>query len=103
MSDEEKRKQYDNFGETDERPRHQHQSFFDHRNGFPFFFDGGMPFENSWQSEHITMKAFENSIVPGSDEKPYVLLITSTFCFSCKCFYQLVDKYNIIINSCYQK
>ncbi|XP_032228549.1 dnaJ homolog subfamily C member 16 isoform X2 [Nematostella vectensis] len=85
LSDEGKRRDFDNFGhEAPNRQRSQGQPFFDAHSGFSFFFNDN-PFSHSSQSnaDHVTAKAFDTLIIPASYEKPYILEVISNWCMAC--------------------
>ena len=96
LSDEKKRQQFDNYGNTgtNQGGPSRGQPFFDPHGGFSFFFNG-MPYQNA---DHITARAYENSILPSSYDKPFLLEIIADWCFSCECgycFYQQIFSFLI--------
>ena len=83
LSDEEKRRQFDLLGHTGQQGNGR--PIYDPHSGFSFFFNG-MPFQDAWsQPGDINFRAFQSTIIPESYEKPFLLEVTSDWCFACKC------------------
>ncbi|XP_071446764.1 dnaJ homolog subfamily C member 16 isoform X1 [Hetaerina americana] len=94
LSDPERRKQFDNFGVTEDpalqkKPDYSHYRRFDPLDdlfGFP-----GSGFRFHFQDRDITIfhklsittRAYENTIVPKSFKTPYLILFYSDWCFTC--------------------
>ncbi|XP_033107709.1 dnaJ homolog subfamily C member 16-like isoform X2 [Anneissia japonica] len=88
LSDEEKRREYDENGHVDDHQpqRYQQQSF--NFGGFSFRFEnfggrGGGGGSRSDNSQRITYPMFHNTILPESHKKAYMLLVTGQWCFNC--------------------
>ncbi|EHB11991.1 DnaJ-like protein subfamily C member 16 [Heterocephalus glaber] len=93
LSNEEKRSNYDHYGDAGENQRHQQQQreYRFHHFHENFYFDESFfhfPF-NSERRDSIDEKYllhfshYVNEVVPDSFKKPYLIKITSDWCFSC--------------------
>uniref|UniRef100_A0A4W4EJ05 J domain-containing protein n=1 Tax=Electrophorus electricus TaxID=8005 RepID=A0A4W4EJ05_ELEEL len=89
LSNEERRANYDRFGETDENQhrsqaqqgfRHFHESFFFDQTFFHFR-QSTRDFADSKHMLHY--EQYMNEIVPESFRRPYLIKVTSEWCFSC--------------------
>ncbi|KAG9339273.1 hypothetical protein JZ751_023973, partial [Albula glossodonta] len=92
LSNEEKRANYDRYGQTDEnqaygQPQHGYRHF---HNGFYFdqsFFH--FPFNNKGNRDSVDSKymlhynQYVNDVMPDSFRRPYLIKITSDWCLSC--------------------
>ncbi|XP_054769185.2 dnaJ homolog subfamily C member 16-like [Lytechinus pictus] len=88
LSDDEKRREYDQFGSIDPNgsPRRQQDPF-----GDPFFqqhfngFGGGFGFQESRNDDprRVTLSRLQDGILPQSGNKPYLIFVTGSFCFNC--------------------
>ncbi|KAL4623774.1 hypothetical protein GN956_G18348 [Arapaima gigas] len=90
LSNEEKRASYDQYGQTDENQqygqpqqgfRHFHESFFFDESFFHFPFKGSRDFADN--KYLLNYNQYINNVVPDSFRRPYLIKITSDFCFSC--------------------
>ncbi|XP_041954952.1 dnaJ homolog subfamily C member 16 isoform X2 [Alosa sapidissima] len=90
LSSEEKRSNYDRFGQTDDTQpfgHHGHHPFHDHFYfdetffHFPFNAKDGRDFADSKYMLHFNQ--YINDIAPDSFKRPYLIKITSDWCFSC--------------------
>ncbi|KAG5282603.1 hypothetical protein AALO_G00057820 [Alosa alosa] len=90
LSSEEKRSNYDRFGQTDDTQpfgHHGHHPFHDHFYfdetffHFPFNAKDGRDFADSKYMLHFNQ--YINDITPDSFKRPYLIKITSDWCFSC--------------------
>ncbi|XP_039611716.1 dnaJ homolog subfamily C member 16 [Polypterus senegalus] len=91
LSSEEKRANYDKYGDTDDTQaygqqrqpfRHYHDSFYFDESFFHFPFNkGNRDFADNKYMLHYSQ--YINDIVPDSFKKPYLIKITSDWCFSC--------------------
>ncbi|XP_062397149.1 dnaJ homolog subfamily C member 16 isoform X1 [Sardina pilchardus] len=90
LSSEEKRSNYDRYGQTDDTQpfgHHGHHPFHDHFYfdetffHFPFNAKDGRDFADSKYMLHFNQ--YINDIVPDSFKRPYLIKITSDWCFSC--------------------
>ncbi|XP_071502822.1 dnaJ homolog subfamily C member 16-like [Diadema antillarum] len=91
LSDEGKKREYDQFGYVDPHENRQNQDPFG-GHGHPFqHFDFGshgsfnFKFQGSRSSDgrRVTLHRYQNGILPQSHEKPFLLLVTGNFCFQC--------------------
>ncbi|CAB4065009.1 DNAJC16 [Lepeophtheirus salmonis] len=101
LSDPDRRRQYDNYGVTEDTPnfrkKHDYSTYerFEPFDAFNYFFDGrafrfgfggGGSNEGSHQSFHkvsITSKAYYSTVLPASNKQPYLILFYSDWCFTC--------------------
>jgi len=112
LSDPERRRQYDNYGVTEDKPNfkknprddvyssygrfeHPFDSFHDFFGGggggggsFRFKFNGGGgsdggPGRTIFHKQTITSKAYYKTILPNSSKQPYLILFYSDWCFTC--------------------
>lgn len=92
LSNEEKRANYDRYGETagnqgyaqQQRPQfqHFHDSFYFDESFFNYQFNkGSKDFADTKYMLHFSQ--YMNDIVPDSFKRPYLIKITSDWCFSC--------------------
>jgi len=98
LNDPERRRNYDNYGITEDTPnfrqRHDYSQY--NRFGDPFehlqdifggkfrgFGGGGGAKDNLFHRQSITYKAYSNTLMPNSYKQPYLLLFYSDWCFSC--------------------
>lgn len=92
LSNEEKRANFDRYGDAGESQgysQHQHRQFHHFHEGFYFdesFFH--FPFnserrDTSDEKYLLHFSHYVNEIVPDSFKKPYLIKITSDWCFSC--------------------
>ncbi|XP_043917705.1 dnaJ homolog subfamily C member 16 [Protopterus annectens] len=92
LSNEEKRMNFDRYGETEEGPGYSQQQQYQHFNRFHHsFFDesffqysfssGGRDISDEKYLLHFTN--YVNEVVPDSFRKPYLIKVTSDWCFSC--------------------
>ncbi|XP_030625341.1 dnaJ homolog subfamily C member 16 [Chanos chanos] len=92
LSNEEKRANYDRYGQAeDSQPhghshhgfRHFHDNFYFEESFFHFPFNnkGGRDFADSKYNLHFNQ--YVNDVVPDSFKRPYLVKITSDWCFSC--------------------
>uniref|UniRef100_A0A673GFZ5 DnaJ homolog subfamily C member 16 n=1 Tax=Sinocyclocheilus rhinocerous TaxID=307959 RepID=A0A673GFZ5_9TELE len=92
LTNEEKKASYDRYGQTDNAhpygrghhgSRHFHDNFYFDESFFHFPFNnkGGRDFANSKYMLHF--KQYVNEVVPDSFKRPYLIKITSDWCFSC--------------------
>ncbi|RXM33334.1 DnaJ-like subfamily C member 16 [Acipenser ruthenus] len=91
LSNEEKRANYDRYGETAgnqgyaqqrQQFQHFHDSFYFDESFFPYQFNkGSRDFADTKYMLHFSQ--YMNDIVPDSFKKPYLIKITSDWCFSC--------------------
>uniref|UniRef100_A0A8C2DUH4 DnaJ homolog subfamily C member 16 n=1 Tax=Cyprinus carpio TaxID=7962 RepID=A0A8C2DUH4_CYPCA len=89
LTNEEKKASYDRYGQTDNthpygRGHHgfRHNFYFDETFfHFPFNNKGGRDFANSKYTLHFSQ--YVNEVVPDSFKRPYLIKITSDWCFSC--------------------
>lgn len=89
LSNEEKRANYDRYGQTDDTQPYGH-GHYGHRPDH-FYFDetffnfpfnkGGRDFADSKYALHFNQ--YVNDVVPNSFKRPYLIKITSDWCFSC--------------------
>uniref|UniRef100_A0A8C5A7C1 DnaJ (Hsp40) homolog, subfamily C, member 16 n=1 Tax=Gadus morhua TaxID=8049 RepID=A0A8C5A7C1_GADMO len=87
LSSEEKRSTYDRYGQTDDtqpygqyRHRHSHFDFDEAFFNFPFN-KNSRDFADGKYALHFDQ--YVNNVVPGSFKRPYLVKITSDWCFSC--------------------
>ncbi|KAG7271023.1 hypothetical protein CRUP_015231 [Coryphaenoides rupestris] len=86
LSSEEKRSTYDRYGQTDDTQpygqyRQRHGNFdFDEAFNFPFS-KNSRDFADGKYALHFDQ--YVNEVVPGSFRRPYLIKITSDWCFSC--------------------
>ena len=107
LNDPDRRRQYDNYGTTEDSPnfrknprddvypsygRFEHpfdsfHEFFGGGSGFKFRFNGGGsdggPGRTVFHKQTVTSKAYYNTILPNSSRQPYLLLFYSDWCFTC--------------------
>lgn len=91
LTNEEKRASYDRYGQTDNTHpygrhhgfRHFHDNFYFDESFFHFPFNnkGGRDFADSKYTLHFNQ--YINEVVPDSFKRPYLIKITSDWCFSC--------------------
>ncbi|KAM9752312.1 dnaJ homolog subfamily C member 16-like [Menidia menidia] len=90
LSSEEKRSNYDRFGQTDDtqpygssRYGHRHDSFYFDESffNFPFNTKNHREFTDSKYTLHFNQ--YVSDVVPDSYRRPYLIKITSDWCFSC--------------------
>ncbi|XP_035594860.1 dnaJ homolog subfamily C member 16-like [Oncorhynchus keta] len=90
LSNEEKRTNYDRYGQTDDTQPYGH-GHYGHRHDH-FYFDESFfhfPFNNKGNREFVDSKyalhfnQYVNDVVPDSYKRPYLIKITSDWCFSC--------------------
>ncbi|XP_010899915.3 dnaJ homolog subfamily C member 16 [Esox lucius] len=90
LSNEEKRANYDRYGQTDDTQpygrghhghRHDHFYFDESFFHFPFNNKGSREFADSKYVLHFNQ--YVNDVVPDSFKRPYLIKITSDWCFSC--------------------
>lgn len=89
LSSEDRRANYDQFGQTDENQqhhqaphgfRHFHDSFYFDQSFFRFT----QSTRDFTDSKHLLQyEKFMNVVVPDSFKRPYLIKITSEWCFSC--------------------
>ncbi|KAK0132870.1 DnaJ subfamily C member 16 [Merluccius polli] len=90
LSNEEKRSTYDRYGQTDDTQPYGHHGQYRHRHGnfdfdeaffnFPFN-KNSRDFADGKYALHFDQ--YVNDVVPGSFKRPYLIKITSDWCFSC--------------------
>lgn len=110
LSDPERRRNFDNYGITEDSPnfkqRHDYSQygrfdspfdffgseFFGSRGGgggggFRYHFGGGGSGDSHepriFHKQSITSKAYYNTVFPNSDKQPYLILFYSDWCFTC--------------------
>eukprot|EP00064_Thunnus_orientalis_P013458 superscaffoldBa00002192_g13497 len=90
LSNEDKRANYDHYGQTDDtqpyssgRYGHRHDSFYFDESffNFPFNSKNHRDFADSKYTLHFNQ--YVNDVVPDSYKRPYLIKITSDWCFSC--------------------
>uniref|UniRef100_A0A3B4YP06 DnaJ homolog subfamily C member 16 n=1 Tax=Seriola lalandi dorsalis TaxID=1841481 RepID=A0A3B4YP06_SERLL len=90
LSNEDKRANYDRYGQTDDtqpyssgRYGHRHDSFYFDESffNFPFNSKTHRDFADSKYTLHFNQ--YINDVVPDSYKRPYLIKITSDWCFSC--------------------
>uniref|UniRef100_A0A674CFD9 DnaJ homolog subfamily C member 16 n=1 Tax=Salmo trutta TaxID=8032 RepID=A0A674CFD9_SALTR len=90
LSNEERRANYDRYGQTDDTQPYGHghyghghdQFYFDESFfHFPFSSKGSQEFADSKYALHFNQ--YVNDVVPDSFKRPYLIKITSDWCFSC--------------------
>ncbi|KAM7404398.1 hypothetical protein PAMP_011743 [Pampus punctatissimus] len=90
LSNEDKRANYDRYGQTDDtqpygsgRYGHRHNSFYFDESffNFPFNSKNHRDFADSKYTLHFNQ--YVNDVVPDSYKRPYLIKITSDWCFSC--------------------
>ncbi|XP_041712481.2 dnaJ homolog subfamily C member 16-like [Coregonus clupeaformis] len=90
LFNEEKRTNYDRYGQTDDTQpyghghyghRHDHFYFDESFFHFPFNNKGNREFADSKYALHFNQ--YVNDVVPDSYKRPYLIKITSDWCFSC--------------------
>uniref|UniRef100_A0A3B4UND7 DnaJ homolog subfamily C member 16 n=1 Tax=Seriola dumerili TaxID=41447 RepID=A0A3B4UND7_SERDU len=90
LSNEDKRANYDRYGQTDDtqpyssgRYGHRHDSFYFDESffNFPFNSKTHRDFADSKYTLHFNQ--YINDVVPNSYKRPYLIKITSDWCFSC--------------------
>ncbi|XP_063072241.1 dnaJ homolog subfamily C member 16-like isoform X2 [Engraulis encrasicolus] len=93
LSNEERRSNFDRFGQMDEQQQHHHgngpaQGFHGFQHG-SFFFDdsffhfsrSGRDFADSKYMLHFAQ--YNNEVLPDSFKRPYLIKVTSEWCFTC--------------------
>ncbi|KAJ8260294.1 hypothetical protein GJAV_G00179320 [Gymnothorax javanicus] len=89
LSSEEKRANYDQYGQTDENRQHghQHPGFRHFRDGFYFdesFFHFPRASRDAADNKYMLhYTQYMSDIIPDSFKKPYLIKITSDWCFTC--------------------
>ena len=107
LTDDDKRRDYDRFGTTDDRPRQGHEgggfgfpfpfSFFrtNEGRGGPGGFRGG-PFSSFFDSEPdellINRHVYENGVIPESYRHVYLIFAYSDWCGNCKIVRKMFDQ-----------
>ncbi|XP_056278571.1 dnaJ homolog subfamily C member 16-like isoform X1 [Pseudoliparis swirei] len=90
LSSEDKRANYDRYGQTDDtqpygggRYGHPHDSFYFDESfyNFPFNSKNSRDFADNKYTLHFNQ--YVNDVVPDSYKRPYLIKITSDWCFSC--------------------
>lgn len=90
LSSEDKRANYDRYGQTDDTqpygggrygPRHDSFHFDESFFNFPFNGKNHRDFADSKYTLHFNQ--YVNEVVPDSYKRPYLIKITSDWCFSC--------------------
>ncbi|XP_071377931.1 dnaJ homolog subfamily C member 16 isoform X1 [Centroberyx affinis] len=90
LSNEEKRANYDRYGQTDDTQpyggghySHRHDNFYFDESffNFPFNSKNNRDFTDSKYTLHFNQ--YVNDVVPDSYKRPYLIKITSDWCFSC--------------------
>ncbi|XP_006815097.1 dnaJ homolog subfamily C member 16-like [Saccoglossus kowalevskii] len=89
LSDEERRRDYDNYGHTD--PNQQQRGFsgfhgFQGFQGFNEFQGFDFPFKrssNSDQRHRINTMGYHSRVLPLSNKKPFLIYVTADWCFTC--------------------
>ena len=80
---------YGTTGKTNNDGRHE-RTFYDPHSGFSFSFNG-MPFQNTWSKPgQINRRTYDETVLPESYEKPYLIEIISHWCFACELKYVLM-------------
>ncbi|KAJ8021396.1 DnaJ-like subfamily C member 16 [Holothuria leucospilota] len=89
LSDDDKRSQYDRYGHVDENGGHHHRGNDNMFHGFHFPGGGQFSFKFSShsggrsQQNRVSLRRLQAEIFPESYSKPYLLLVTGDWCFSC--------------------
>lgn len=89
LSSEDRRANYDQFGQTDENQHHNHapHGFRHFHDSFYFdqsFFRFTQSTRDFTDSKHLLQyDKYMNEVVPDSFKRPYLIKITSEWCFSC--------------------
>ncbi|KAG7472090.1 hypothetical protein MATL_G00104830 [Megalops atlanticus] len=92
LSNEEKRANYDRYGQTDENQaygqpqqgyRHFHDGFYFDESFFHFPFNNKGSRDAADSKYMLHYNQYINDIVPDSFRRPYLIKITSDWCFSC--------------------
>nr|CAG4650074.1 EOG090X049L [Sida crystallina] len=92
LSDPARRKMYDQRGLVEDGPNFKSgqssgdhfgemPSFFSHSGGFKFQFK--MPEMSFYYQQSITLKAYENTVLPQSQKQPYLVMVYSEWCMMC--------------------
>uniref|UniRef100_A0A667YKU3 DnaJ homolog subfamily C member 16 n=1 Tax=Myripristis murdjan TaxID=586833 RepID=A0A667YKU3_9TELE len=88
LSNEEKRANYDRYGQTDDTQpygggHYRHDNFYFDESffNFPFNSKNNRDFADSKYTLHFNQ--YVNDVVPDSYKRPYLIKITSDWCFSC--------------------
>uniref|UniRef100_A0AAY4DB01 DnaJ homolog subfamily C member 16 n=1 Tax=Denticeps clupeoides TaxID=299321 RepID=A0AAY4DB01_9TELE len=89
LSNEERRANYDQYGQMEEnqRPHQPHQGFHSFHSSFHFdesffhFSRSGRDFADSKYMLHFAQ--FNSEVLPDSYQRPYLIKITSEWCFTC--------------------
>ncbi|XP_048872391.1 dnaJ homolog subfamily C member 16 isoform X1 [Brienomyrus brachyistius] len=92
LSHEEKRANYDRYGQTDDNAqygqpqpsfRHFHDSFYFDESFFHFPFNGKTNRDFADNKYLLNFNQYMNDVVPDSFRRPYLIKITSDWCISC--------------------
>uniref|UniRef100_A0A224YV69 DnaJ homolog subfamily C member 16 n=1 Tax=Rhipicephalus zambeziensis TaxID=60191 RepID=A0A224YV69_9ACAR len=96
LTDPERKENFDKYGQTEDTPNFRRQPDYSQFNRFDFdpfestvFSKGNMKFKFSFNQGSvfhkatITLKAYENRVVPDSNFKPYLILFYGDLCFPC--------------------
>ncbi|XP_034446421.1 dnaJ homolog subfamily C member 16 [Hippoglossus hippoglossus] len=90
LSSEEKRANYDRYGQTDDtqpygsgRYSHRHDNFYFDESFFNFPFNSKNHREFADSKYTLNFNQYINDVVPDSYKRPYLIKITSDWCFSC--------------------
>uniref|UniRef100_A0A8C9X853 DnaJ heat shock protein family (Hsp40) member C16 n=1 Tax=Sander lucioperca TaxID=283035 RepID=A0A8C9X853_SANLU len=90
LSSEDKRANYDRYGQTDDTQPYGNGRYGQHQDTFNFdesFYN--FPFNSKTQRDFadskytLHFKQYVNDVVPDSSKRPYLIKITSDWCFSC--------------------
>ncbi|XP_066526458.1 dnaJ homolog subfamily C member 16 [Hoplias malabaricus] len=92
LSSEEKRANYDRYGQTDDTQpyghgqrgfRHFHDNFYFDESFFNFPFNSKNGRDSADSKYTLHFNQYVNEVVPDTFRKPYLIKITSDWCFSC--------------------
>ncbi|KAM7310143.1 dnaJ homolog subfamily C member 16 [Ixodes scapularis] len=95
LTDPERKESFDRYGQTEDTPNFRRQPDYSQFNRFEFdpfesmFAKGNMKFQfkfaqgSVFHKATITLKAYENRVVPDSNYKPYFVLFYGDLCFPC--------------------
>ncbi|XP_068189506.1 dnaJ homolog subfamily C member 16-like isoform X2 [Antennarius striatus] len=90
LSSENKRTNYDRYGQTDDsqpyssgRYSHRHDSFYFDESFFSFHFDSKNHRDFADRKYILHFNQYVSDVVPDSYKRPYLIKITSDWCFSC--------------------
>uniref|UniRef100_A0A665T3D6 DnaJ homolog subfamily C member 16 n=1 Tax=Echeneis naucrates TaxID=173247 RepID=A0A665T3D6_ECHNA len=90
LSNEDKRANYDRYGQTDDtqaygsgRYGHRHDSFYFDESFFNFPFNSKTHRDFADSKFTLHFNQYINDVVPDSYKRPYLIKITSDWCFSC--------------------